>query len=193
MKRVTLLLAAMILVLSFSCVAFAEEDWTGNVNFFVGSKSMEETDWAPVEDQGEFGIELDFGKKSWPFNIAIDIMSSSKEEEFGALTLKGETHELNLGVRKIFDLGGPKPFIGGGLSIISAKASATVGPLTGSADYGGTGLWIAGGIYFTLGESFNLGLEFKHSAAKDEVVSGGNSYDIELGGSHAGLILGVHW
>jgi hypothetical protein len=34
----------------------------GNMNFFLGQKMLEENDWTPVENQGEFGAELTFGR-----------------------------------------------------------------------------------------------------------------------------------
>ena len=37
-----------------------EGDSSGNVNFVLGARLMEESAWAPVEDQGEIGINIDF-------------------------------------------------------------------------------------------------------------------------------------
>jgi hypothetical protein len=111
------------------------DDWTGNVNIFLGAKILDKDDWDPVDEHFEAGVLIDFKQKSWPISIAIDFLRSSDEEDvsvavlnFGTFSfdLEGNTTEFNLGVRKIWD--NPTvvhPFVGGGLAVISAEVKGT--------------------------------------------------------------------
>ncbi|MBA7714980.1 hypothetical protein ES703_124015 [subsurface metagenome] len=172
-------------------------DWTGNINAFLGVKALDEDDWEPIEDQDEYGIKVDFKQKDWPVSIAIEYLVSSDDDTglwydpvIGIViaTVEGETSELCFGVRKIWDQS-PKvrPFIGGGIAHISAEAKATTLGFSASDD--AIGIWIGGGVYWTLGEHFNIGFDVRWSKAE---VSSYN-IDAEAGGSHAGLLLGFHW
>ena len=71
---------AILAGLSTSTPAFAG-DWTGNANFFLGQKSLDSDDWEPLENQGEFGAEVSWGKKAWPILIATDVLISGDSDE----------------------------------------------------------------------------------------------------------------
>lgn len=183
------------LILIFVVSPFAQSAmgaWTGNVNFLLGSKSLEESDWAPVEEQGEFGVMLDFKEQSWPVSIAIDMLGSGDEETISGFKFEGTTSEFDLGARKIFEIENSniRPFIGGGLALISAEAKLSYSGIPiGSASDSGAGLWLNGGVYWSINDQFNLGVQLRTSTA--EVTF--NGYDIQAGGGHAGVMLGFHW
>jgi hypothetical protein len=161
-------------------------EWTGNVNFSLGSKALDQDDWEPVEDQGEFGVSVDFGKKDWPVNIVIALYGSGDESSYQGYDVEGTTSEFRVGVQKAWSPSpNMHPFIGGGIALIGAEYK--VEPV--SDDDTGTGLWINGGIFWTLGTAFNLGFELGHSQA-DVTLFG---VDGEAGGGHAAIILGYHW
>ena len=98
---------AMILSLYFP--ASAQDVWTGNINVLLGAKALDNNDWEPADEQGEFGFEIDFREKSWPVNIAIDLLGAIGEgtafEPFTGMFAKLEstTSEFNIGVRKIWE------------------------------------------------------------------------------------------
>lgn len=165
-------------------------DYTGNVNFFLGQKSLDSDDWAPLDDQGEFGVLVDFKQRSWPVSVAIDILVSADEETVLGSPVDGITSEINGGVRKIWEVTGSsvRPYIGGGLALIAADLERR-NFTTVSDDDNSLGIWLNAGVYWTLGQSFNLGLDLRYSKA--EVTLFG--VDVEAGGTHAGLILGYHW
>ena len=172
------------------------QDWTGNVNAFLGAKALDEDDWKPAEDHDEFGILVDFKKKEWPVSIAIDLLHSegdgSAYEPFSGLyiDMDGETTELNVGVRKIWDQHAyVRPYVGGGLAFISADVSGSSLGVIITDDDNAVGFWINGGVYWTLGTSFNIGLDLRYSQAEVSVFG----VDAEAGGGHAGLLLGYHW
>ncbi|UCE89547.1 MAG: hypothetical protein JSW10_01535 [Pseudomonadota bacterium] len=67
------------------------------------------------------------------------------------------------------------------------------GRRTGTANIDDTdstvGLWVGGGVYWTLKRHFNIGFDLRLSGA--EVTLFGK--DRQAGGFHSGLILGYHW
>jgi hypothetical protein len=166
--------------------ALGQSDWTGNVNFFLGAKALDEDEWEPGEEQTEFGVEIDFRQQNWPVSIAIDLLFAADEDDFAGFDVESKTSELNIGVRKIWDKSPlVRPFIGGGVSFITGEFEA----FGVSEDDSAMGLWIGGGVYWTLSEHFNLGLELKVSSA--EVTLFG--VDANAGGGHFGLLIGYHW
>jgi len=197
-KCIIAVLALAPFVFSMS-LASAQDQWTGNVNVFVGMKNLDKDDWEPVEAQNEVGVEIDFRKKNWPVNIAIDILKSWREDissiigPFGPTDLKvnGYTTEFNIGIRKILDeFSSVRPFIGGGLSFIKAEMDVSIKNIgSASESDSGIGIWMGGGVYFTLGEHFNLGVEVKYSDAKVTIAG----VDTNAGGTHYGLLAGYHW
>ena len=168
----------------------AQADVTGNVNVFLGAKGLDEDDWAPVDDQAEFAVEFDFRERAWPLNLVFGLRGAHDEEDRGGATIESTTSELSLGVRKIWE-STPyiRPFLGGGLALMGAEAKGTGVFGTASSSDGGLGIWLGGGIYWTLTPHFNLGFDLRVSAA--EVTIAG--VDVEAGGAHLGLLLGYHF
>jgi len=198
MKKIIILITALTLALSFCSAALSAErvaEWTGNVNIFLGHKRLDNNDWEPVEEQDEIGIEVDFAKKQWPVNIAVDFMSSKDNKTISGVNREGETDEFNFGVRKIFSIEKMDihPYFGGGLAIISGVMSTTMSGVTTSVDGRDLGIWLNVGVYWTLGEHFNLGLDLRRSKADADFNIGGTDRNVELGGRHAGMLLGYHW
>ncbi len=188
MQRVALLLIwVMFLGIPLSV---SSEEYSGNVNFFFGEKELDD-EWEPVEEQGEFGIMVDWKKVGWPVSIAIDFFGSSEEDNILSVGVEGKTSELCFGIRKIWEpTTHMRPFLGGGLTIISAELE--IGPFNEKEP--AVGVWLVGGVYFTPSEHFNIGVLMRYSDA-DEVTfrAGSLEYDFDVGGTHAGLILGYHW
>ena len=178
-----------VILILFIINAYADE-YTGNVNFFLGQKSLDSDDWGAADEQGEFGVLVDWKQRSWPVSIAIDILVSADEVTESGVIIDAITSEINGGVRKIWEVtdSSVRPYVGGGLALISADLE-TRGFNTVSGDDNSIGIWLNAGIYWTLGEAFNLGLDLRYSKA--EVTLFG--IDREAGGTHAGLILGYHW
>lgn len=197
------LLTGLISIISFlflfssSSVYAQSSSSTGNINILLGAKALDEDDWEPVDEHAEFAIKFDFRPASWPVNLAIDLRGSASDEEtffdpfFGTIEVEAETTEWNFGVRKIWeDYHLVRPFIGGGLSLGRAEMTVTI-PGVGSASESdsGIGIWIGGGVYWTLAEHFNLGLELMISTIDIEIAG----VDTDAGGGHFGFLAGYHW
>ena len=161
-------------------------DWTGNLNLFLGAKALDKYEWEPTEEQDEFGVEVDFKQVGWPVSIAIDFLSGSGEGTYLGVKFESKTSELNVGFRKIWDIfPRVRPFIGGGISFITGEFSGR----GLSDDDSAAGIWIGGGVYWTLGKHLNIGLEGKYSTA-DVTLFG---VDADAGGGHFGILVGFHW
>lgn len=192
------------LLIGTACIlpsASQAADWTGNVNALLGIRLLDESllEQAKVDEQDQFGILIDFRPNDWPINMAIDILQSEADESaFDPFTGLGasielEFTEVQLGVRKLWDRSRTvRPYIGGGLSYLTADISASVSDpffsISVTDDDSSFGIWAGGGLYWTLGEAFNVGLDVRHSL--NEVSFG--DLDVDAG-THAGLLLGYHW
>ena len=177
-----------IILMLFFINANANE-WTGNVNFFLGKKTLEENDWGTADEQAEFGVLMDFKQSHWPVSIAIDLLDS---EDVVSIFTSGSTSEFDIGVRKIWEVANSsiRPYIGGGLAFINAEIrTASLFSDAVSQNDNGTGIWFGGGVYWTLGQHFNLGLDLRYSQADVTLFD----ENIDAGGTHAGIILGYHW
>ena len=154
----------------------------GNISFFLGKKFLDRKDWEPFDKHDEWGILLDLKfEETWPIFIAVDLLHSEDE---------AKTTELNIGVRKVWDNSMQvHPFIGGGLALIKAEIEGTALDTPLPKDKIGGGIWIGGGVYWTLSQHLNLGLNLRWSKAKLSRAF----QQIDVGGKHAGLTLGYHW
>lgn len=189
MNRTLLLTALIVCIL---CPLTASGQWTGDAKLFFGAKMLDKDDWEPVEEHAELGLMFDFGQEQWPFNIAIDVLGSvadDTENIYGYYyDYEVETSELNLGIRKAWgDV--LRPYLGGGIAFITAKYETSALGVKISEDDNGVGYWINGGLMLTLANTFDLGLDLRYSDA-DVTLLG---YDVEAGGTHAGIFLGLHW
>jgi opacity protein-like surface antigen len=191
-----LICGIVIAILGIVPAASHAQSWTGNVNVFLGVKNLDSDDWAPADDHGELGLLVDFKQETWPVSLAIDLLDSYGDDTVidpftgAAFKFEAETRELNVGVRKIWDqFPIIRPYVGGGLAFIKAEAKVSAFGASFSEDDSALGVWLNGGVYWTLFRAFNLGLELRYSKA--EVTLAG--VDAEAGGTHAGLLLGYHW
>jgi hypothetical protein len=184
MKRIVVVLASLFLLAAPA--VFAGE---GHVNLFLGQKQLEHDFQLDVADQDEFGVQVSFGNPDWPVMVAVDLMTSSADERVGPLVVDVSTTELNTGVRKFWEKGRARPYIGGGLAFINGEVTIDTGLGDLSGDESAVGVWIGGGAFWRLGRSFNIGVDARITRAEAEV----GGVDTELGGNHIGLLLGWGW
>ncbi len=162
---------------------------TGNLNLFLGAKALDDTDWAPVDEHAEVGLVGDIRAANWPVSIEVRLLSSVSDTVLiGPDLVEMETSELDLGVRKTWGAGtNMHPYVSGGLAKIDAEVTVLG---VGSVSDDGVGLWVAGGIYWVLGGSFNLGVDLMISSAE---VDFGTGVDGNIGGGHFNFLAGFHF
>ncbi len=205
--RCLILLFALVVCLSTSSAMAG-----GDANVFFGYKTLSEGEFDDlgVDSQPEFGVTvtLDF---QWPVALAIDLLSTSDEEtETTAAAFpitkktKVDTLELDLGVRKFWEIKKWRPYVGGGLSMIRLDIKQTTSTdILGNIvldtliddDDSGVGFWLAGGTLWTLPKGFNLGAEVRYSDAEGDFTSEQftSEQSFDTGGFHVGVLLGYHW
>lgn len=191
MNKKSILIFISVFILPFiTGVANAEESpWTGNLNFFLGSKALDTNDWSPVESQGEVALEWDFRKRSWPINVLFGLRYSDKTASQGAFNFEGKTTEFSFGGRKYWDFPpyNIHPYLGGGLSDINGEVIVSAFGSSASSENSGLGFWLGGGVLWVLGNHFNLGFDLRVSNASVTIAG----VTANAGGGHAGILLGV--
>jgi hypothetical protein len=201
--RKTIVIVIICFLLSIHSMAFCQTSsdthtWSGNINLFLGAKILDD-DWEPIDEHAEVGVLLDLKHKKIPLSIALDLFYSEKDKDIGVTVLgfgtfdtkvEAQTIELNIGVRKIWEnFTYVRPFIGGGLAFIGAEFEASAPGESVSVDDEGIGAWIDLGIYVTLSQQFNIGIDARWSKAEVDLFG----VDGEAGGWHIGALVGYHW
>ena len=181
-------LSALVLMSSFISHA---GDWTGNVSGFIGKKSLDDNDWANLDSQSSIGVIFDIKKQNWPISIAFDVIASADIYKNGSQKDTATSVENDIGVRKIFNLKNSsfRPYIGGGISLLSAQLERKDTFTTVKKRGNATGGWIGIGTYYEINSHFIMGLDVRYSAAKAKI------FDVkrEIGGLNAGFTIGYHW
>lgn len=186
-------------VLVFLCGvagARAEEDRpTGNVQFLLTQKMLDEDDWSPMETQRGFGVMGDFKMSSWPIAIAAGYQTTSDSDNLFGADMDATTDELDLGVKYIADqVGNVRPFVGGGLTQARGKMEGSGPGGNLSVSDTGVGFWLSAGVYWTLAEHVNLGGHVKFSSAEVTLEDPSiGSFDLEAGGSSLAVFVGYHF
>lgn len=178
----------------------------GSINFTLGYKNLA-GEWnlnaREVDVLGQplpadrtyypsLGIEGTWGHKSWPVQIAFDVLNSADDgithvpqfftQPAYDVRLRAHVIEVGLGVRRAFDLKIITPYIGAGGLWSRGEATIEVNdPNTGQfgtpiarahTDRGSPGVlggaeafgyWIGGGITRRLGPRFQMGLAYRLS------------------------------
>lgn len=187
-----ILASLMISGLVFAGAAFAGSD-AGSVNFVLGYKNLS-SDWHLEADAGQdpgrvsqpaMGVEITWGRQSWPARIALDVMHSYDDgitrvpafftEPPYDLRRRARTIEIGLGVRRSWTVIGLTPHVGAGGSWARGSVvvessdpnSGQFGAPTASvgARASAFGFWAGGGIYRPIGPRFQIGLTGRYSRA----------------------------
>jgi hypothetical protein len=181
----------------------------------LGRKYLDAEDWPVGDDQGSISLLSTFGPRSWPVQVAIDVLGSASGSTSTfypepGVEIRGNefiqnTLEFDVGVRKIWRSGRVRPFVGGGLAVIWGQQEVefqvpmsfdvegdelpSFPSLVLSEDDEAPGAWVDGGVFWRLGKMFNIGLEARYSRA--ELSFRGR--EVQAGGFNLGMILGWGW
>jgi hypothetical protein len=171
MSRPAILRTRPLRFLSFVLVVFAlvlaptAAHAEGNFNVVYGQRSLDQDFWDPTDDQTVIGGTLEFGGKNWPVHIAAGYYKSDDKGTLNSLPILGsvdldaEVSEWSLGVHKVWKAGIVRPYVGGGISFVSTDADVTSNLGSLSDDDDTTGVYVQGGVFWRLGEWFNLGFD----------------------------------
>jgi len=172
----------------------------GNANFFLGGRSLvDEEFWTPGEDQGVFGVTVEFAPSGWPISLAAGTHIGGAEEEtqfFGFTeTWRTAVVDFTFGVRKVWKAGRNRPYVGGGLALVGASAELEVFGVSVDDDDQSGGAYLEGGIFWKLGSRFNLGMELRSLFGTDVEFDFGGPVAAVGDADYAqfGLVLGWGW
>jgi len=181
----------------FAVTGDAQALYHGDLNLFVGQLWLQSSDWSPVDEQPELGLMLNFGEERAPIHFAVDLFASSKKVSNTAPTgngrVKGASHEIAVGVRKVWAEHATRPHLGAG-AVAIAVSEELEGPFgAGTNEDRAYGAWVDLGVSWRLATHLNLGLEARYSYALATVGSGSSARDVDVGGVHLGLLIGYGW
>lgn len=200
MKRT---LALLILLFVAVCLtpnfSHAADGFTGNINFLIGKKVLNENDWTPYDSQTEYGVGLDVGGATWPVHVEVAYLSASDDQDIsgydpdlGDVSADAEacTTELRLGAKYIWDsFEIIRPYVAAGIASIKGEVEVDVYGFSESMDDSAVGLYLTGGLYWTIAEHFNVGAEAGYSFANIDL----SGYEVDAGGLHALALIGYHF
>jgi hypothetical protein len=175
----------------------AEARYVGNLNLFAGETWLNQGDWAPVDEQRQFGLMLAFAEERAPILFSVDVFTSSDETHDASpasgTRVKGSTDELAIGVRKVWDKGATHPHVGAGADIIHVQEELAYpgGPVTNEDR--AYGAWVDFGVTWRLAGHLNLGIEARYSYAVANLGAGPLSREVAAGGIHLGALIGYGW
>lgn len=194
MRNICRVMFLTIVVLIFwSSIASAQMNgWSGNIHLSIGVKSLEKYEWAPVDKHNGGGIEINFKKQQWPASIAIGFLVSTDEEYAQGIKFEGETLELVIGGRKIWNIPfRTHLFIGAGLSYVTATfKGSSIWPKAFISDSDSViGGWLDTGVYWGLTGDLDMGIKLVYSKAEVTLfdISG------DAGGLYYGFLVGYPW
>jgi hypothetical protein len=175
----------------------AEARYNGNLNLFVGQKWLTSSQWSPVAEQPELGLMLAFGEERISFHFAVDAYYAKEEvanpNPAVDTRVKGTSGELSIGVRKLWDLGATRPYLGGGASIVTVREDLDGPSGHVTHDDRGYGAFIQVGVFWRLAGHLNLGIDARYCKADVDLGGPYSVRDVDAGGFHAGVLIGYGW
>jgi opacity protein-like surface antigen len=153
-----------------------------NVTMLVGQRLLDEGDWAPLDEPTVFGLEFDSYGPFDPVGFEVGFSFAEDSGNEGPIDLDAQTWELYAGPRKTFSLANDHlhPFLSAGASWSNAELDADLSGLSSSLDDDAFGFYLRAGVYYTFGEGFNLGVDYRKLLGvdyKDEGVSADGDFD----------------
>ena len=160
-----------------------------SISLSYGANHLSKVDWAPVEQQDEYGVVLETRPQSWAAALVAGYHVSSAEitlTEMGVSgTFTGDTTTLTLGVRGFVVDSVVRIYLEGGIALITNEVGLSI-PTFGlaSGDSGtGSGYWLGAGLDIKIGENLSLGVALRETRA--DVFVGG--YKGAGGGQHTAV------
>lgn len=149
---------------------------SSQLDFFFGVRSLDQDDWAPVEDHGVIGITFVHEPEESAVGLELGFAASGEKEDDvpfggGTVDVEGRTSEISAGVRKTFvrEEGFVHPYLGAGIAAIRAEFEGSPGS---KDDDSSPGIYFHGGMDFDLGTNFLLGFDMRFLGGTDITLFG---------------------
>ena len=153
------------ILLLFTTSPTSADEFTGHISGYLGLKALNSSDWPDLDKHFAMGVFFDIKRDSWPVSIALDILDTGAKHDHDGMEDLGHTTELHLGFRKIFidQHKNIQPYLGAGVSFMSAELELEVNNITEKQDDRDTGAWLGAGMYYEINPKFTLGLDVRYS------------------------------
>lgn len=184
------------------------EPGAANLNLFAGQKQLDSNDWSPIDEQTSAGISIDYEPEGWWLGATVGLYNGTATESVtfadttgGANPNPGElisdSWELAIGPNKVFKIPGVpvRAYVGGGYAYMSVTYvereydTDTNTAYRRRASDAAHGAWARTGVFVTLAEMINLGVEARISRGEVDL----NGFNAEAGGEFIGAIAGFHF
>jgi hypothetical protein len=177
--------------------ATAESDgMEGNLQFLIGQSYLGDV-WQPLDRPAAFGIEVDFAPKKSPVHVAI-ATSISGDSASVANPYYGETGGVAVGFAE-FSAGFiwlpvrraiARPYLGAGVLTLIASVDGGANAWNGGDADQSFGFYANAGLFFKVGDSFNIGFDGRIVRGTSVTIAGIN---VDGDYERASLLIGFSW
>ena len=176
--------------------AVSAEEMAGNTQFLIGQRYLDDS-WKPLDEPSMFGVEVDFAPAQSPVHVALGgFLSSDKQHvstPFYGSTGSVEVDMLELSAGFLWHplrRGVVRPYVGAGIVRIYAAIDSEFGFFGSSENDESFGFYGNGGLFFKVGERFNIGIDGRVVRGTKLDFSG-----TETNGNYeqVALLLGFSW
>jgi hypothetical protein len=174
----------------------SDDGMAGNVQFLIGQTYLGDF-WAPLDEPAAFGVEVDFGPKKSPVHVAIATNVSGDNASVESPFL-GQTGHVAVGFIE-FSAGFvwlpvrhavARPYLGAGALTLIAGVDAGANAWNGGDSDQSFGFYGNAGIYFKVGNTFNIGFDGR-LVRGTSITLAGQETDADY--ERVSLLLGFSW
>jgi hypothetical protein len=176
----------------------SSEGMAGNVQFLIGESYLDNY-WKPLDQPITFGAEVDFAPKSSPVRVAL-AMHFAGERKSVSTPYFGEVGKVGAGFLEFSEgflwlplrHGVVRPYLGAGLVQVFAGVGAGSGSdfwSNGDGD-GSLGFYADGGIFFKVGDVFNIGFDGRIVRGTNITIAG---IDGNANYNQVNMLFGFSW
>lgn len=136
----------------------------------VGQRFLDGDDWGELDEPTVFGVEFDSYGPYDPIGFEIGFSYAEDSGNGTAGDVDSEIWEIYAGPRKTFSLAEDRlhPYLSAGGSWSNAELNSA----PGSIDDDAFGFYLRAGVYYTIGDGFNLGVDYRKLLGADFEESG---------------------
>ena len=168
----------------------------GNVQFLIGQTYLGDF-WQPLDEPAAFGVEVDFAPKKSPVHVALATNVSGDSASVSS-PFFGQTGHVAVGFLE-FSAGFvwlpvkrsvARPYLGAGVLTMLAAVDAGANAWNGGDTDQSFGFYGNAGIFFKVGDSFNIGLDGRLVRGTSITLAG---IEVDADYERASLLLGFSW
>lgn len=174
----------------------SDDGFAGNVQFLVGQTWLSDY-WEPLDEPMSFGVEADFAPKKSPVHVALGLHFGGQGETV-SLPYFGDTGNVGAGFVELsagfvwlpVKKSVARPYLGAGVVQMFAGIGAGSDLWDEGDGDASFGFYGNAGIFFKIGDSFNIGIDGRIVRGTDITIAG---FDGDADYEQASLLFGFSW